>query len=251
MTQFLKGFDLCYNSKDASSAGVLIGVSKGRGWTITKRWTFGGNGIGHLVACLMERGGTKVCLVNVYLDTSSSDIKIKQSNFISKWWNLSYQSDWEVILGGDFNWIEDPEDRIDLASGTPSVICGVANRNAWVSLLATLALDEVYQSAMTYLDRGGRSMSRPDRFYIRFRDASLANADTTCLCPPFAPDISDHRPINFVYKVMPWVAPALGPIVLLLLGFSGAMRGFTRFYVSMRFVRKQVRKIIHGKILID
>jgi hypothetical protein len=87
-----------------------------------------------------------------------------------------------VILGGDFNFVTDHEDRSGKGP-LPAKYC----LDGWAELLEALELTEVFQPAHTrfgFQDKGKTiSTSKLDRFYTNTTNAKNTSTTTTAFIP--------------------------------------------------------------------
>ena len=100
------------------------------------------------------------------------------------------------ILGGDFNYVTDPEDRYSKETMSWSGGKDEKDQKDWVDKVEERhRVHEIYQPMATH--SSGRARSRLDRVYSNHHVGDQLDARYGCACLDWAPHLSHHRPVTF------------------------------------------------------
>ena len=100
------------------------------------------------------------------------------------------------FLGGDFNYVADPDDRRVAYSMELSELRDTQEQPKWKTCIeASFGIHELHQPNMTYVSPNSRS--RLDRFYCNQDVTDGLGRHMACTVLEWKPDLSRHRTISF------------------------------------------------------
>ena len=101
-----------------------------------------------------------------------------------------------TIIGGDFNYVTDSEDRYAKASMQWTGAKDLREAEDWKNKIESpFAMHEIYQPVGTH--SSGIARSRLDWVYVNNHVCDQQDAKYGCACVEWVPNLSHHRPVVF------------------------------------------------------